>query len=380
MRKDFKLTHRKGRFIQVCFAYNPSRWISTGTHDKTEAIVWATQHLGAGMPDSIKDKLTLENFARPFVDNDFKQLQDRDVARGKIIGSQKYANIAALIQRYIIPAQGKFIIKHITSTLVEDWLVQEKDITNCTKNSILYAYKLLLNEAIRAGVIVDNPIEKIPPFAYHSKEKECFTLTELNTLFPQDKDELIELWGGLMWATYFCILRDTGFRPGEVAGLSPSCINKDGGVYTEQSINPVTHLLQESIKTTHKGQAYKIGYLSQQTLNLVNELKQTDRVKKFNLLFTVQTKSLYITTASGNAQLKKVCEKINLDLGKRTLYSFRHTFNTMIFNKVDEKTRLELMGHTANVKTYDHRTAEDRLKNLTTAKNTIENLYTDEVV
>lgn len=381
MSKDFRFTHRKGRYIQVSFAYNPGKWVSTGTHDMQGAIVWALQHLGAGRPNRYTESLTLEAFATPFVENGFQPLKDRDTARGNKCEPTKYAKLASVVKRYIIPAHGHYILKHITANVIENWLISEKGLSNCLRNCIITAYRALLNEAIKADIIEANPAERVPLFRHEAQEKECFTLADLDKLFPTDKNALETIWGGLMWATYFCIMKETGFRPGEVAGLSPSGITETGAVYTEQSINPNTHILQQSIKTTHKGQGYKIGFLSKRTLDLVEELKQTERVKNSGVLFSVPTKSFFITSARANAQLDKAFKISGVEKGRKTLYSFRHTFNTMIFDKIDEKTRLVLMGHTANVKTYDHRTITDRINNISQETvNSLKSIVNGEVV
>ncbi|MDA3958575.1 hypothetical protein [Oceanispirochaeta sp.] len=63
----------------------------------------------------------------------------------------------------------------------------------------------------------------------------------MEKLFPSDKEELLRIWQGLKWTVFFFIMRDTGFRPGEVAGLTRSAYYSSvGGIYTTGSIDTVT--------------------------------------------------------------------------------------------------------------------------------------------
>jgi hypothetical protein len=45
MRSKYRFKHPTGRVIQVTLAHLPSKWFSTGTHNMTEAVLWAEKKL-----------------------------------------------------------------------------------------------------------------------------------------------------------------------------------------------------------------------------------------------------------------------------------------------------------------------------------------------
>lgn len=70
MKSKYQFTKRKGRNIQVKFGHLPGKWFSTGTHDMTEAVLWAENKLKSDLhlPSRRKDKIpTLREFAIGFL-------------------------------------------------------------------------------------------------------------------------------------------------------------------------------------------------------------------------------------------------------------------------------------------------------------------------
>jgi len=65
-----------------------------------------------------------------------------------------------------------------------------------------------------------------------------------------------------------------------------------------------------------------------------------------------------------NKHLKGVYKRAGVPSLGRTQYSFRHTFETTLAGKVENKVLLELMAHTAFHPEYDHRKPEHVLAQL----------------
>ena len=196
------------------------------------------------------------------------------------------------------------------------------------------------------------------------KQRKPFTEIELFQMFPKDEEGLLYIWQSRMWATYFLVMRDTGFRPGEVAGLSLSSYNpKDKGIYTEQSIHHATREVVKRIKTTGKGKHYKVGLLTNQTIEqlnkLIDEMKITDPE---GLLFLINGRPLIPETA--NKHLKLSLKRTSVKLNGRSQYSLRHAFETALAGNVEEELLLELMAHKRFRNECDHRTPEDIFKQL----------------
>ena len=67
-----------------------------------------------------------------------------------------------------------------------------------------------MQTAVDEGYIASDPTERILTITENdTKNRQPFTAEELYTFFPADDNELIEIWGGLMWSVYFLIMRDT---------------------------------------------------------------------------------------------------------------------------------------------------------------------------
>lgn len=356
MKKPYKFTHRNGRNIEVCFSSQPNRWISTGTTDKKRALEFALNYKG----ESKGKRITLGEVIEEMQREDFKELRQFYTNHSKEKREVFYSNLASLIKNFISPLFRFYTLESLTAREIEENLAK-LDKNNLYKNRILQALKIIYLSANIKGYI-DKKNDWIESYKYVYKEKGIFTSEELENIFK------LENFTSQKWFLYFLFLRDLGWRPSEVASLKYTDIKNNGGVYTTSAVvyNGKKASLQNKIKTSSKGQNYKIGVLSKETLSLFNTLNE----KTEDLIFIFNGKLLLTQTA--NRELVKACKRANVDLKNRTQYSFRHTFNTSNYYKLEDKTRLELMGHTKDRAEYLHITAEERLKNLLSDKRTLE--------
>ena len=80
-------------------------------------------------------------------------------------------------------------------------------------------------------------------------------------------------------------------------------------------------------------------------------------------LFKVNGRFVYCELANKN--LRSACKRAGVDIGSRTQYCFRHSFDTYMLNNLgelaSEEDVRELMGHTGYRPEYDHRTPEQML-------------------
>lgn len=178
--------------------------------------------------------------------------------------------------------------------------------------------------------------------------------------------------GDLKWTCYFHIMRCTGFRPGEVAGLRRENFYPElSGVYTTGSINSVKKQFVERIKTTGKGKKYKIGLLSTQACRLLRIYEQT-LPEDQDLLFMVNGGVVANTTS--NKHFVSFAKKAGVNLNGRTQYSLRHTFQTSVAGEIEKSEVEKLMGHTKFRENYDHRDGERRLRQLQPLRKTLEGI------
>lgn len=246
-----------------------------------------------------------------------------------------------------------------------------RKLSDNTRNKIRQTASYIFDDAAKKGVIPKNIVEDTGHIVEKPNRRDVFTVHEMRMLFPEDRKELRRIWGNstsryedsyLLWATYFSIMYDTGFRPGEVSALSKDCF-KGNGVYTRKSVDGVTRELKNSIKTSTKGQPFKVGILSDYTLELLHDLCMETEGE---YLFKINGDWMLCNTA--NKHLKEALIRAGIEPAGRTQYSFRHSFDTNMLNSINDDMQARdvqlLMGHTSYRREYDHRTAENLIDRL----------------
>lgn len=370
-RKPYRFTRRKGKKnIEVMFAHIPGRWFSTKTDDMVEAVLWAEGKLSETGILNNSSEMTLFEFAQDFYKpSDPRGFRKRNERRGFNYSETYYEQKQRLLENYILPAHGRFLVSSISDTMVEELVFNAssvafgRNLANDTKNKIFGAYNYVLEEARRLGVISLNPCDKALKMARRFKSRESFTSSELERLFPSDQNELLRIWGDEMWVCYFLIQYETGWRPGEVAALeAKNFFPQTRGIYTTSDIDWKHRTVQPRIKTSDSGQRFKAGILSERTSRILEEyLERTEKQYPFK-----QDNGMFIGSAGANKHLKDSCRKAGVDVvrngKKRTQYSFRHSFQSYYLGRIPEKARLLLMGHTKIRNEYTHLDAQEVLE------------------
>jgi len=381
MKSRYRFRHPKGRIIQATFAHLPGKWFSTGTHDMKEAVLWAENKMEQDLKrKTVKSKITLNEFASEFfTEKDPHKYRLRNEKRNRKYSDDYYFGHQGRLNNYILPQFGQYLLDSISDVMIEDWLLTlksyrnpAKDLADDSKNKILECMRMVFQEAKRQGYITSNPARDVQLINAANESREPFSELELFQMFPKDEKELLRIWQSRMWAVYFLVMRDTGFRPGEVAGLTLGSYNPQyKGIYTEQSIHHTTRQVMKRIKTTGKGKQYKVGLLTNQTIEQLNKLiEEEDPKDSESLLFLLDGRPLIPETA--NKHLKLSLRRTSVELKGRTQYCLRHAFETALAGKVEEKVLLELMAHKSFRKEYDHRKPEDLFKQLQPAWEVIE--------
>ena len=373
MKGDFKFRHPKGRNIEVQFRWRPGKWKSTGCADMTAAVEFALREaVKQGSTSDFKRNTTLREYAAGFfTEADPRGFRKRLLRRGISYEPFYFEKHQALLDNYILPAHGDYLINSLTDVMIEDLVIdleskrrRGEQLANDTKNKVLMCYRIVLQEALRQGYVSHNEAREVQPLPANGGGRGVFTDGELSLLFPCGLAQLSELWGGLRWALYFCILRDTGWRPGEVAALRLSSYYPElHGVFTTSSVDFHTHKVKERIKTTRSGQKFKSGFLNPQTEEILKEyVLSLEGSDPYFFRYVYRSKEQFIYPEVANKHFKSVSRKAGVNLDGRTQYCFRHTFNTRYIGRLPEMARLLLMGHTSNRPEYDHLTPEQNLR------------------
>lgn len=351
----------------------PGKEISTGTIDLIEAVAFAEDYLKRdGLTSSDEKDMTVGDYAKDFFSRRDKNSYWHRLKRLNKNRDDKYwENSQGYVDNYIIPGLGRRRIDSLTTRGIENWILDLKgkmvdELAAGTKAKVLQCLRTILDEAVRDEIIDSNPATMVTPPSdaeEDKKEHRVFTLYEQKILMPEDLIERIKLWGGIMWASYFSVLADTGMRPGEVMGLRVCDVYKTPqgyGVVAVQEVSSDGKKIKQRVKTSGKGMERRVALLSTATGLLIEELIECQHVtddKELLFLMDRIKKDSYIANATANKHLKGILKKLGLE--EATQYSFRHTFATYRRGTTDEKALALAMGHSGgNVRDdYDHRTA-----------------------
>lgn len=386
---NYRIRERKGRNLEICFSSRPGIWESAKTRDLYEAEEYANSILLNSGRGGYCEHMPFGKFADNFfIRADENSYRKKLEAFGKEFDDKYFRAMQGRLDNYIMPRFKDVPINMITTLEVENMYSRlvscfnGKPLSGDSKNKVRECMSIIMQDAFVKKLIDRNPCEGSMRVKEHRKSRDILTLEELSLLFPEDKSKLFSIWfnekcqfsegAPLMWATYFSIMMDTGFRPGEIAGLSKSSF-RNGGVYTMESVNSATKTLKKSIKTTDSGQPYKVGILSDYTQTLLDQLMENTPGE-----FLFQINGRFFCTNTSNKHFKAACKRAGIELGDRTQYCLRHSFDTYMLNSIGDdlkqKEVQELMGHTSHRKEYDHRTADDRIRKLSKVKNIIDDM------
>jgi len=123
-----------------------------------------------------------------------------------------------MLVNHVFPALGKTRLDQLTRPGIERFLV-DLELSNQTRNHLLYALKTVLSEAQAENFIPRNPLEHAEPLGKKARRRDAFTLDELRALFPPDLAELLRVWGQPKYVALFVVLATTGIREGEARAL-----------------------------------------------------------------------------------------------------------------------------------------------------------------
>lgn len=357
-----KLRQRTGRCIE--YLDKDGKWKSTGLKNRKEAERWLMDY-----EKKNSRYLLFEDYAKGFFsrrDNNSYYHFCQQFKIQKEASWWYYSDI--LLSRYILPEFGQIRITEITVQMVQRWYLSMDEysrngiLMDASRFKIFNVLITILKKAVFDGVCENNPCIGITKIPVKSKKKKPFTTQELALMFPENDEELINVWGSLMWAVMFLIFRDTGWRPGEITGLDVSCFHPEyKGIYNTQSVDSFQKEVKKRVKTSSDGgYEYRLGLLSDRTIRLLE--RYMDEEKITGLLFT--HKGSVITTDKIRNIYYAVLDSLGIDHTNRPPYTFRTTFFSRGIGKYDDNVLMELMGHKSWHFCYDQRTPEEVLANI----------------
>jgi len=359
-RKPYQLTkrcfgHQPIYYYRVFDENNKRRTYTTGMTTKGAAMAYCDRlyKLGKLIPDQIKDS-KFSDFAKDFWDYDTSPYIKGIIAR---CGSftRNFADIRKMCsQKHIIPYFGDKVIRKITARDVEKWLLSfiDRGLSGATANQNLTTLRIMLNEAIKAGLAEKNPCESIKPLKKNPKERGILTQKEVYTLM--NPKTAPSYWENKLVFLGNCLAAVTGLRKGEILALKAEDVCEDHII--------VSHSYDkfgEKDTKTHKKREIPIpGTI----YDMIKKL-----APKKGYIFSYDGG---ITPVDGEVltnALYKALEKMGMSKEERKernicFHSWRHFFNTRLrsANIADSKTQ-SITGHSTMEMTehYTHFRASD---------------------
>lgn len=356
--EEIKLRKRKDRNWE--YQADNGRWKSTGMTTYTEAKMWLKTHSKLYISNNVAE------FSRYIINS---RADDSFYATCRMTNRyvhEEWWNTAGnRVERYIVPAFKAKTIESVTPIDVQRWYLNLNTLSTGrlsgnSKNKILSLLSTIMDQAVFYGYRDDNPCKKITKIRARDNHRIPFTDEETKKLFPENRMKIVDIYGSMMWACYFLIAKDTGWRPGEIAGLTVEGLYLDrNGIYTEQSVDSFSKKVQDSVKTSFSGgYNYRVGIISDFTAKMLRDYIKENNIKS-GLIFRTRGKRKVITSDTSRMRFNSALEKLGIDKRGRSPYALRTTFFTKKANKLDEEVLKELMGHTKWRNCYDQRSPEE---------------------
>lgn len=375
MRHDYTLFKRKGKKVWY-FYYRDVEGKrtarSTGTKVKYEAEQEAKKYLDEHDTRKVP---TLAEYAADFFTWGRSDWIRRQHAKGRPF-SKAVAQFRQIhLDKHILPEFGKRRLNEINQVDVERWLIGLQ-LSNQTKNHILYSFRIILKDAELVGRIPDNPLEKAQPMGKNARRRDVFNIEELRLLFPKKQIELLKVWEHPRKAALFAILATSGLRSGEVRALRwQNTIEDYTACLVKDSVKPDQH----EIGATKSGDQ-RVVLLPTRTARLLRTWHgMTPYGDPGALVFYGRDADTPLHSRTLNYWLAEALENAEVNAGTRKLvvHSFRHTYNSLMKNVLPAETLRQLVGHKseAMTNTYDHPQVADLLQRVQGAKPVIESFF-----
>ena len=322
-----------------------------GCEDKRDAVAFLEDLLRADLlKEKHKEELQnqiLSNYAGKMFLEDSQHLI-RWKEKGYELKPPTVAQHRRHLVNYLLPKFGKLTLDKIHPVKVEDFLL-EQQLSNSTRNQILFTLMLVMREAKREGII--ELIPEFEPFKRRGKRQDVLSSEELDALFPFDEKELIRIWKrpddmrkeqdeiALMFGTLFCLTVSAGLRSGEVRALHKEQVSfPNSGLMVDRAIDDMGEigLLK---KGTEEDPRNRVVVIPEVTTKMIERwLEYSPEIPNYpGILFSYRGKPVsnyYILD-----RFRFGLDRLGIDHEKRrlTVHCLRYTYNTRMRTILSEQ-------------------------------------------
>lgn len=294
----------------------------------------------------------------------------RQIAKGKSVTERQAQAKRAYLVKWAFPRFGTMRMEELDPVMVEDWLIT-LPLANGTRNSILYALKTVYKEARRANLIKVDPLVDVEPMAKLYRPRDAFSLEELRVLFPADEAGLLKVWKRPLWATFFVVLATTGMRAGEALALQWKHV-----LWHIPGIAVVQAVKRGGVIGPTKSGEERGMIVPEYTVNTLRWWQSKARYPgDEDLMFCQKDGRTPIGRQAPMDNYLRALDRAEISRDGRNLvvHSFRHTYNTLLKNRLPGDILREFVGHKSVAMTdrYDHGEIEDALQKVKPAAQAI---------
>ena len=338
LRQEYGLMRRKDSKGKTVWYY----WIwgddgkriyrSTGERTKAKALEYVMSLRDEGKLGT-RDRVLIPfgEFAKDFFIPGICPVERNAHLRGKSMTKATLSVRRTALMEHIIPHFGKTPICYITRAKVNKWLMDlptTDKISRSSANNHLVAFRLVMEEAVRQGLISENPCTKVENLGSDSKRRASFTTEEVKKLIGKPDD-----WDDPMIRLMCLTSAVTGMRMGEVRALKSDCIT-DTSILIKASFS-----YEDGYKLPKNGKE-RVAPIPP---SLRDELRAMQQ-KGAKYIFCVYDSEKPVSAAWIHKSLMKRMEACGIK-GK-TFHSFRAYFNTeMMAANVNETVVRAVIGH-----------------------------------
>ena len=288
----------------------------------------------------------------------------RSEQKGWIITREMAQMRRGHLTNHILPQFKDREVGTITAADIDDWLLG-LNVANATKNHIMDTFRVVLDEAKRAGLVKENVARQIKQFARNQKDRDILTPDEIKKLFPSQVEMAISIWGKSMWAAFFYLLITTGLRLGEAQALTwgdwiPSkyrsaidAMEISKGLKNDKRIGPT------------KTGKNRVVFLQAIVVALLNKWRSDSPNPKADDLIFSDIAGLPLGRQACLIYFKQKLEESKIETEGRNVvvHSLRHTANTVYRKVLSDDVLRKFTGHTTKEMTenYDHPEIEDTI-------------------
>jgi integrase len=333
--------------------------LSTHTNIKAEAENYAINMIKENKVPR-KSRQTFERFTAGFFNWKTSAYIKHQTDRGGRYSKTYADSNAGILRNHVLPAFKGKLLAEIRILDIEHFLddLMKRKYSNTFINSVRNVLQAVFDEAYRIEILEANPMDRIDRMVADYQPKGIFNKSQLEQLF--NRESITQQWGNRIDFYLVNILAlTTGMRQGEIMALRVSDVKED-------------HILVSHTWDRKYG-LKSPKYESSRPVPLpafVNELlhiyissisESTSEPNTF--LFRGLLPDKPIDHKAINKSFYNALDTIGIDTKRRkelnlTFHSYRHTFNSLMWQQVPDDTLKLLTGHKTD-EMLDHYTHYD---------------------